>query len=124
MQTHLQTLAVTLVLAAALTSCRTTETAASGVAGTAANAVHGVARTGATAVTGAAATVGGTVATAGSGIAQGNLRQATAGAAGVAVGGTAATAVQTGRSHVKTSSGVLKDTGATVTETSRAASGN
>jgi hypothetical protein len=66
-------------------------------------------------------TVGNTATTAGSGIAERDLKKSTVGtmkAAGQGVGGTA---VDTGRSHLKTTSGVLKDTGKTMKDTAHAA---
>ena len=68
-------------------------------------------------------TAGATATTAGSGIAEGDLHKATVGTAKTAGKGTASTAVGAGRSHVKTTSGVLKDTGTTVKDTDKAASG-
>jgi hypothetical protein len=59
--------------------------------------------------------------TAGSGIAEGDLNKATVGTATTAGKGTANTVVKTGRSHMKTTSGILKDTGKTVGDTSAAA---
>jgi hypothetical protein len=61
--------------------------------------------------------------TAGSGIAERDLKKSTIGTATTAGKGTADTAVATGRSHMKTTGGVLKDAGSTVSDTGRAASG-
>ena len=97
------------------------QTATDGAATTATNAVKGVGRTVVTAGTGVASTVGQTVKTAGTGIANGDVGQATGGAAAAAVHGTANTAVRTGQSHMKTTSGVIKDTGTTIEKTSNAA---
>ena len=111
-------------LAFTLMSCQTTETAATGTATTVGHAVQGVGRTARTAGTGIAQTVGGTVTTAGTGIAEGDLRKSTVGTVQAAGEGTASTAVATGRSHMKTTSGVLNDTGKTVEDTGKAASGH
>ena len=102
-------------------SCNTAETAATGTATTVGNAVRGVGRTAATAGTGVAKTVGNTVTTAGTGIAERDFKKATVGTAVAAGEGTVKTAGSTARSHMKTSSGVIKDTGATVEKTSKAA---
>jgi hypothetical protein len=105
----------------ALVSCQTAGTAVQGTANTVGNAARGVGRTGATAVTGAANTVGGTVKTAGSGIAEGDMKKATVGTVTTAGQGTVKTATDTGRSHMKTTTGVIKDTGETVEKTAEAA---
>lgn len=109
------------LLALALSSCQTGETAATGTASTVGHAAQGVGRTARTLGTGVVDTVGNTVTTAGSGIAEGDLEKSTVGivkAAGQGVGGTA---VDAGSSHLKTTSGVLKDTGKTVKDTAEAA---
>ena len=111
------------LIALALASCQTAETAASGTANTVGHAAQGVGRTVATAGSGVGHTVGDTMKTAGSGIAEGNVKKATIGTATTAGKGTAHTAVDTGRSHMKTTGGVLKDTGKTIGDTTNAATG-
>ena len=105
----------------ALTSCQTGETLATGTTNTVGNAAQGVGRTARTLGTGTVNTVGNTAATAGSGIADRDLNKATVGTVKAAGQGVGTTAVGTGKSHLKTSSGVLKDTGKTVTDTAGAA---
>lgn len=104
-------------------SCRTAETAATGTANTVGHAAQGVGRTVATAGSGVGNTVGNTVKTAGSGIAERDLKKTTVGTAATAGKGTVNTAVKTGSSHMKTTGGVLKDTGKTIGDTTNAASG-
>jgi hypothetical protein len=113
------------IFASALVSCNTaaTNTAATGTANTVGHAAQGVGRTARTAGTGIAKTVGSTATTAGSGIAEGDLKKSTVGTVKTAGKGTASTAVGAGRSHLKTSSGVIKDTGKTIKDTDKAASG-
>ena len=112
------------VITLGLPACRTGETLAEGTTTTLGNAAHGVGRTARIAGTGIAHTTGNTLTTAGSGIAEGNLNKATVGTVKAAGQGTGATAVGAGKSHLKTSSGVLKDTGKTIKDTAEAAETN
>ena len=116
------TIPVLTLIAIALVSCKTTETAATGTAITVGHAAQGVGRTAVTAGTGVAKTVGGTVTTAGTGIAEGDLKKSTVGTVKTAGKGTADTVVGTGKSHLKTTKGVVKDTGTTIKDTGKAAS--
>ena len=108
------------ILTFAVAACQTAGTAATGTTTTVGHAAEGVGRTAKTLGTGAVNTVGNTATTAGSGIAAGDLHKSTVGTV-KAAGQGAGTAVNSGRSHLKTSSGVLKDTGKTVTDTAGAA---
>ena len=65
--------------------------------------------------------MGDTATTAGEGIAERDLKKSTAGTVSTAGQGLGKTAVDTGRSHLKTTSGALKDTGDTVKDTAEAA---
>ena len=103
-----------IILTATLTSCSTTETAATGVGETIGNAAQGVGKTVTTAATGVGNTVTKTVDAAKKG---GPLDAAVA-----AGDGATSTVIDTGKSHMKTSQGVLKDTGNTLNETGEAAS--
>lgn len=109
--------------AIALASCKTASTAVKGTATTVGHAAQGVGGTVVTAGTGVAKTVGGTVTTAGTGIAGGDLKKATVGTVKTAGTGTVTTVKDTGSSHMKTTGGVIKDTGTTIKDTSNAASG-
>ena len=109
------------ILILGLTSCQTGETLASGTTTTVGNAAQGVGRTARTLGTGTVNTVGNTAATAGSGIADRDLNKATVGTVKAAGHGAGTTAVGTGKSHLKTTSGVVKDTGKTMTDTAEAA---
>lgn len=109
------------ILILALNSCQTGETLATGTATTVGNAAQGVGRTARTLGTGTVNTVENTAATAGSGIAEGDLNKATIGTVKAAGQGAGTTAVGAGGSHLKTSSGVLKDTGKTMQDTAEAA---
>lgn len=109
------------VLTFAFAACQTAETAATGTATTVGHAAQGVGRTATTLGRGTVNTVGKTGTTAGSGIAENDLNKATVGTVKTAGKGVGTTAVDSGRSHVKTTRGVLKDTGKTVTDTAEAA---
>lgn len=109
------------VFALVLASCKTAETAATGTATTVGHAAQGVGRTAKTLGTGTVNTIGKTATTAGSGIAEKDLNKATVGTVKAAGTGVGTTAVDSGRSHLKTTSGVVKDTGKTVTSTAEAA---
>lgn len=113
--------AVLAILTFSLAACQTAGTAATGTTTTVGHAAQGVGRTAKTLGTGAVNTVGNTATTAGSGIAEGNLHKSTVGTVKAAGQGAGTTTVDSGRSHLKTSSGVIKDTGKTVTDTAGAA---
>lgn len=102
-------------------SCQTGETLATGTTNTVGNAAYGVGRTARTLGTGAVNTVGNTATTVGGGIADRDLNKATVGTVKAAGQGVGSTAVGAGKSHLKTSSGVIKDTGKTMHDTAEAA---
>lgn len=104
-----------ILLSAALSSCSTGETAVTGVGNTLGNAAQGIGRTVGTAASGVGNTINKTASAAQNGGAWN--------AAKAAGEGTTSTVVNTGKSHMKTSRGVLKDTGKTIKDSSEAAAG-
>jgi hypothetical protein len=109
------------ILMLALTSCQPGAPLANGATNTVGNAAQGVGRTATILGKGTLNTVGNTASTVGDGIADRDLNKATVGTVKTAGQGVGGTVVGAGKSHMKTTRGVLKDTGKTMTDTAEAA---